>query len=171
MTRESFARAVSARDLGEHPHLAPVDHLHAMATTSNLGRALNRLRGEDNSVAPAVVALVAGKLAKSGKGRTIRRYSRALADLVAKQALAEWLDPHCRTCHGARELIAGDSRIICQSCAGTGVHRYTQAQRNEAIGSQHARHIPAALAQAHHIISIAYSSSQHQAHHYLHCDE
>ena len=174
MTRESFARAVSARDLGEHPYIAPVDHLHAIATTSNLGRALNRLRGEDMSVLPVVVALVAGRLARAGKGRATRRIPRDMAHWIARQALHEWLFPLCRTCHGARELITGDIRHTCQTCAGIGIHRYTHSERMDVIGSDshhHGKHLPAALSQAHHIISTAYSASQRQAHHYLQGDE
>lgn len=64
--------------------------------------------------------------------RAIARFSRSETDLLWKlcdQAMHEYLSQHCRTCLGAREMVAGDKRITCPDCSGFGVHRYSDFER------------------------------------------
>lgn len=49
-------------------------------------------------------------------------------------ALSEWLLPHCETCRGAKEMIAGPKRIICPTCEGYGVKRYSDRERQLFLG-------------------------------------
>jgi hypothetical protein len=41
----------------------------------------------------------------------------------------EWLNPNCANCNGARELIAGERRIVCPACDGLGLKRYSDRER------------------------------------------
>lgn len=57
------------------------------------------------------------------------KLSRGIAERVAFAALMEWLQPHCRCCNGAREIQQDKLLVICHSCGGVGVHRYTDTER------------------------------------------
>ena len=59
--------------------------------------------------------------------------SEALAVDLVVQALAEWINQSCRDCGGARELVVGDLKVICNTCGGTGLHRYSDFERSRAM--------------------------------------
>lgn len=73
----------------------------------------------------------------SAKGQLIAHFlarykseSRDIAERVVDQALHEYLSPECPTCRGAKEVIAGSLRQLCQSCSGTGLRRYSDSDRS-----------------------------------------
>lgn len=45
------------------------------------------------------------------------------------QALREFLAPSCRTCRGVGEHMLEDRRVVCDTCGGSKIHRYTDAER------------------------------------------
>lgn len=64
------------------------------------------------------------------------RYRREEPRLVASvidQCLHEFLSPFCGSCNGAKEMMAGDLKVTCQSCSGTGVRRYGNEERARAM--------------------------------------
>lgn len=53
---------------------------------------------------------------------------------TAKQVLREWYSPECQMCVGVKEISGEHKRVVCPSCDGQGVKRYTDTERAEAIG-------------------------------------
>lgn len=128
--REQLARASSSGDLESiDGRLGDVERIAAMAFGPRLGSLLIRYRdGGQERWRREAILLVAHRVAR--KVRT----NSDLSVKIATQALNEWDMPHCKTCGGSRELMAGDVRVICQSCNGVGVHRYSDSDRQSAIG-------------------------------------
>ena len=102
-------------------HEMPVDRLGAFSRSSRLGTLLWRLKyAYDPTVYWRAVDMLA--LETSAGLR--------LCELV----LREWLDQNCPACSGARELIAGDKRIVCPSCDGLGLKRHSDHARARFMG-------------------------------------
>lgn len=53
-----------------------------------------------------------------------------VVEKVVEQCLHEFLSSACIACNGAREIIAGDLRRVCDTCGGTGVRRYSESTRS-----------------------------------------
>lgn len=106
-------------------HEMPVDRIGAFSRGSRLGTLLWRLKyGNDGACfKPAVFLLVKAAQLKSTPGMRL-----------CAMALTEWLLPHCQTCNGAKELIVGPKRIICDTCQGYGVKRYSDKERDLYLG-------------------------------------
>lgn len=61
-----------------------------------------------------------------------REEPRVIASVI-DQCLHEFLSPFCVSCSGARELMAGDLKVVCETCDGTGVRRYGNEDRARAM--------------------------------------
>lgn len=61
-------------------------------------------------------------------GKRYRDVPTVRAALVG-QALREFLAPSCRTCHGVGEHMLEDRRVVCETCGGSKIHRYTDQER------------------------------------------
>lgn len=48
---------------------------------------------------------------------------------LAELAIHEALSPECRRCRGAKNLKIGDKVQDCSTCAGTGLHRFSDSYR------------------------------------------
>lgn len=60
------------------------------------------------------------------------RYASETAEIAARcveEALSEFLGPSCSACNGARELVADDLKVTCESCGGSGIRRYSDFER------------------------------------------
>ena len=60
------------------------------------------------------------------------RYKRESPELAAKiceQIVGEYIAQFCISCQGSREVMCGDLKVICNDCAGSGVRKYTDAER------------------------------------------
>jgi len=60
------------------------------------------------------------------------RYPRSeidIAERVCNQVMSEYLAQFCTTCMGKREVIFGELRTACTSCAGSGIGRYSNEAR------------------------------------------
>lgn len=69
------------------------------------------------------------------------RYTREKPEILVKlvdQSLHEWLSSACAECNGATEVMAGDLRVICSVCRGSGVKRYSDEERARAMGLSYA---------------------------------
>lgn len=129
--KEILARAVNASSLEwEETHETQVDRVAAMAGGSHLGSYLLRIReGAQPEWAHRAMLILARRLIKR------HHISRSIAEKIAAQALVEWAYPHCPDCGGAREVMGEHIRILCPSCKGTGVRRWTDSERRGYIGA------------------------------------
>lgn len=106
----------------------PVIKIASLARASQLGRALWHLAAGQH-VSTAIPLLV----------REMRRDEKTNYDLcirIAKHALYEHMYPSCRTCGGETEIMVDQVKVGCPTCAGSGVHRYSDAERSAAIGER-----------------------------------
>lgn len=108
-------------------HEMPIDRIGAFSRGSRMGTLLWRLKyGHDASCfKPAVFLLVKEAQLKS-----------AIGTRLCSMAITEWLLPQCGTCNGARELIIGPKRIVCEDCKGYGVKRYSDRERDAYLGAR-----------------------------------
>lgn len=129
--KEILARAVNASSLEwDDTHETQVDRVAAMAGGSHLGSYLLRIReGAQPEWAHRAMLILAHRVIKR------HHLSRSIAEKIAAQALVEWTYPHCPDCGGAREVMGEKIRILCPSCKGTGVRRWTDTERKEYIGA------------------------------------
>jgi hypothetical protein len=58
-----------------------------------------------------------------------RSESRLIAEKCVEEALSEFMGPACGDCLGAREMIVGDLRVVCESCGGSGLKAYSDFER------------------------------------------
>ena len=132
--REAISHALSSSlEWDDSDHERAVDKLTAFSYSKRLGTLLWRLKycNDKSSFKPAVY-LLAKELPNINKGMAIR---------VCEQAVREWLFAFCPDCLGAREVRSGDHVVICGTCHGSGVRRYTDSERKMAIGANMAKQI------------------------------
>jgi hypothetical protein len=113
-------------NLDEKPHQSPLDRLLAFSyTPEKLSTALWRLKYDrDMWVYPYCVRALSERL----------RLRRREAIILVELALHEWLHGLCKTCHGAKEIVAGQKRVVCSDCKGVGVRRFSDEERSELTG-------------------------------------
>ena len=102
-------------------HEMPVDRLGAFSRAPRLGTVLWRLK---YAYDPTVYWRAVDLLSRESS------VGLRLCELVIR----EWLDQNCPNCNGAMELIAGDRRIVCPSCDGSGVKRHSDHARAAFMG-------------------------------------
>lgn len=129
MIREAVASALHSGLKDSSERETPVDRLRAFsAGGSRLGTLLWRLKyANDQMSYKAAALLISRELPRNVYGNTRRK--------IAEWALYEWCFPMCRTCLGAKEVLAGELMIQCRTCEGRGSHRYTDREREMALGS------------------------------------
>ena len=141
--RARIGRAVNSSDLLDHVYECDVDVVGALAFASMAGSRL--LRGAYGLDAGALRSLV---LTLTRRAARRRGMVGPVAKRIAIQALREYVLPRCRVCLGAREQIAGSLRVVCPLCEGSGLHRYSDRERAEALGESvqdYRRHYAASL--------------------------
>ena len=131
---ESLALAVSAATLEWSDHtVRPIDYVAALAGASALAADILRAKHDDGSALRRAVLLLAHKARKTGlKHRLFLSPSQSVA--FAAGALTEILNPKCRRCKGASDVVAGNLKITCPTCSGAGVHRYGDVERAKNCG-------------------------------------
>lgn len=124
--RAALARAVGSSDLEWQEWISgDIERVTAMGLAGGSDTLRARL-AHDQSALRRVVYLIA-------KSANVK--SRTLAHKIARQAVLEWLIPHCRHCSGAKEINEDSGlRIVCRACGGSGVHRYPDRARAIALG-------------------------------------
>lgn len=99
----------------------PVDRVAAAGHTRNL----EVWKAAYSADRPAYV-----KLQRMLRRVFVSKYPRdPLVGCIVDQALHEFLSPSCRACHG-HQVAPGIEAMVCQSCGGSGAHRYSDAQRS-----------------------------------------
>lgn len=123
--RETLGAAFESSDLSTRPGESDVDRIAAMGLVTHLGSKLWRLKyGNDPKAYKPAVLLLAGRF----------RWKAGVLVRLCELAIKEWCLPMCGTCHGAKEIIEGDLRIVCAECEGVGVKRYTDRERERMLG-------------------------------------
>jgi hypothetical protein len=78
-------------------------------------------------------------------------------DRVARQAITEWAAEVCASCHGAGQIVFAGGKEgarptkICGTCSGSGKRRYSDKERQDAMGEA----LASAMAEAHGLIGEA----------------
>lgn len=194
MSRESLAHALSGPvSLAEDQwRERDVDRIHAAAAARNPAvLAWLRCHG-DIEAAKALsllsslgIDLVAYKMgqAETYRERCMKGLVQALewpenrldlrpasSQMVAAQALMEWMADKCITCHGRTTIpdvdrMAGQSNVEgavptkeCPSCRGTGIRLYSDDERAQTLGGRPQR-LTRALETAHSLIGEALKES------------
>ena len=80
--------------------------------------------------------MLEAKAYQDARGELISLYSaryvrerREIAEKIADQALHEFMSFFCATCNGAKEVMVGELKVTCSACLGSGVKRYSDAER------------------------------------------
>lgn len=123
--REGFASTHHA-NLGWNPdHERAIDKVAASGLCDELGVLLWKAKYINESAAY-----------KKARGLMVNMHSerfkneaRTIVDALVDQCLHEFLSDRCKACNGAKELIAGDRRVTCDTCEGYGIRRYTDFER------------------------------------------
>lgn len=138
--REAIANALDSSLEWDDAHEKAIDKLTAFAYSDRLGTLLWRVKyfNCQQSYKPALLILA----------KRLKPINREIAYKVAQQAMNEWLFSFCKTCLGAKEVKAGELVVSCKACCGTGVRRYTDQERQQAIGA----HMPKQIKAIHDII-------------------
>jgi hypothetical protein len=126
--REAISNALSSSlDWDDSEHERAVDKLTAFSYSKRLGTLLWRLKyhNDHTSLKPAVFLLA----------KELPRLNRGIAIKICEQAVHEWLMAFCPVCFGAKEVRSGEHIVICGACGGSGVRKYTNAERARAIGA------------------------------------
>src|SRR5262245_52725658 len=107
-----------------------VDRVAASGRATRLGLALWKARYllEISSYREARTRLI------ERYARRFRRMPSQTRERVIEQCLREYIAPFCMTCKGAKEIVIEQKRIICYECSGSGVRRYTDSDRANAMG-------------------------------------
>ncbi len=132
---ERAALAVCADDLAwSELGVRPVDCVAALSAASGLGSDILRAKDYDAFALKRAVLQLTAKAMVEGRKRRLP-LSRAQAQAFAVLALQEILHPQCRQCNGAAVIVAERAvRHICPKCGGTGIHRYSDAERERLAG-------------------------------------
>lgn len=75
------------------------------------------------------------------QGRYLKRWPKCppwMKLKIIEQCLAEYIAPQCVACRGAKEMIVGEKRVICEKCEGSGARRYSDGDRARAMRVSHA---------------------------------
>lgn len=111
----------------------PVEYVAALSAASEIGSDLLRVRALDKQAYRRVVLLLAHKAQMSGKRKRLF-LSPAMAQIFAVCAIHEITQPQCLACHGAKVMITEKLKVICHSCGGIGLHRYSDKDRAKMCG-------------------------------------
>lgn len=132
--REVFAHTLrSSLDWDDSQHEKAVDKLTAFCYADRLATLLWRLKyGNDKTAYKPIVMLLA---------KSLKPMNRNISIKIAEQALYEWLFPFCPACLGAKEVMAGELRVVCRACNGVGVARYSDREREMKVGGNFSKQI------------------------------
>ena len=131
---EHLATSLSGSDLGwAEGKTKPVEYVAAMSAATRLGSDIFRAADHDaHAFKRAILQLMS--LAARELGRKSISITSGLAQTMAAAAILELINPYCTTCGGAREIMGEKIKVICPTCSGIGVHRYTDSERAKMVG-------------------------------------
>jgi len=127
--RESFASTHHA-NLGWNPdHERAIDKVAASGLCDELGVLLWKAKYMSESEAYKK----ARRMLINAHSERFSNEARGIVDAVVEQCLHEYISDMCSWCKGAKEIMAGDKRVICDGCGGFGIKRYTDHERARAM--------------------------------------
>lgn len=134
MGRETLIRSTMASSLEwDANQEQSVDRVTAIAFSTKhneLGSLMLRVEAMDVQSLRKVTLIVTRELNHK------HRITRGFAERMANAVLRECLHPHCVGCGGRKELHSeGEVVLTCSICGGTGLHRYTDQDRRNLVGS------------------------------------
>ena len=131
---EHLATSLSGSDLSwSEGKTKPVEYVAAMSAATRLGSDIFRAADHDaHAMRRAVLQLMS--LAAKKLGRNKLSITSAQAQTLAAAAILELIHPYCTTCGGAREIMGEKIKVICPTCSGIGVRRYTDSERAKIVG-------------------------------------
>ena len=131
---EHLATSLSGSDLSwSEGKTKPVEYVAAMSAATRLGSDIFRAADHDaHAMRRAVLQLMS--LAAKKLGRNKLSITSAQAQTLAAAAILELINPYCTTCGGAREIMGEKIKVICPTCSGIGVRRYTDSERAKMVG-------------------------------------
>lgn len=140
--REAIGAALLSSHLETQAHESAIDRVGALAHASKLGRLLYHWRyaGQGRYAGP-----VLAELARKARRRLrIGKFHEEHPTLIraCKQAMREWYSPQCGNCQGAREVVTNKLRLVCPVCTGTGLRRYSDIERLNALALDRAGYEP-----------------------------
>jgi len=135
--REAYA-ATHTASMEWSEHERAIDRIAASGRCSVLGVALWKARymacihfkGAEVVAFEKVALREAMEALKSLYSNRYRSDGDDLVVRLVVQSLAEWIHQACRDCGGRRELMAGETRVVCDTCGGSGLRRYSDAERS-----------------------------------------
>jgi len=111
----------------------PVEYVAALSAASEIGSDLLRVRALDKQAYRRVVLLLANKAEKQGMKKRLF-LSPAMAQILAVCAIHEITQPQCLVCRGAKVMVTEKLKVVCHSCGGIGLHRYSDKDRARMCG-------------------------------------
>lgn len=131
--REAVGAALLSTHLETQAHESAIDRVGALAHAGKLARLLYHWRyaGQGRYAGPVLQEM----LRKARRKLRIGKFHVDHPILVraCKQAMREWYAPQCPDCQGAREIVSDSLRLICPRCAGSGLRRYSDPERLNAL--------------------------------------
>lgn len=103
--------------------LMPVDFVGSLSGASALGSDIFRAADGDAFAFRRAILLLAREATRKF------RIGQSVAVRLASVAIQEVIYWQCRKCNGAGQVIAGELKVICDKCGGTGIHRWSDAER------------------------------------------
>lgn len=66
------------------------------------------------------------------------RDNATVSQALVQQALHEFLAPACRDCAGRGEMLFDERLIVCETCKGSKIHRYSDEERARTMNISYA---------------------------------
>lgn len=113
-------------------HDCQIDKVHALGAASiGVSIGADAIHFIDALQPKSYYTLLDGLVKSASKRfKCERSMLEKLCALVIKEAALK----SCLTCLGAKEVMAGERKITCQTCGGSGLHRHTDRERAAALG-------------------------------------
>lgn len=146
------AKIVSALSTGNQTQSnieeRPYDRVRGACYSKPLGLAIKRLRADGDprveNIRDVFQKLRAVVIERSAKARAFAVEGLTEdRNRLCLMAIMEWLKPHCTTCRGAGEMWErpderdkGRMLAKCETCEGSGVKRYSDRERAQALNRE-----------------------------------
>ncbi len=124
---ERLSQSCGADDLRSRSgKLGDVEHIAALSAAPDIGSDLMRARDYDVQALRRVIQRLAIKASrKLGIGTMA-------SIMLAQVAVREVMHWQCRVCNGGAEVATETLKQVCPACGGSGVHRWKDAEREQA---------------------------------------
>jgi hypothetical protein len=123
--REAYAATATASLEWSEQRERAIDRVAAAGLAPRLGMDLWRARYQ--------LSLQSFRDAHQGLVQLYQtRYKSETPDMACRlvdEAMSEFLGPACTSCNGAKEMILDHLRIVCKTCDGSGLRRYSDFER------------------------------------------